>query len=92
MGKVTLVIFIIGLGVMIKQAREYDELNSKYKLYTDLYNTLATDMKQDCNNVLNAERGFQRQVGCYNTIETLCMNTKKPKTCIEDNKFVCGEI
>lgn len=92
MGKVALVIFIVGLGVIIKQAREYDELNSKYKLYTDLYNTLAADLKQDCENILNTERGFQRQVGCYNTIEALCMETKKPKTCIEDNKFVCKDM
>lgn len=83
---------IIGIGIIVKQSRDYQELNSKYKLYIELYNTLAADMKQDCNNVLNAERGFQRQVGCYNTIEALCMQTKKPKTCIEDNKFVCQDM
>lgn len=92
MNKIFLII-IIGIAFNIKQYRDYEELNSKYKLYMDLYNTSTEDARRDCSQLLEIQRDFARSAACADTIEFLCAdNTDKPKSCFEELKYACTKI
>ena len=90
---IILVLIIISIGINIKLYRDKDELQNKYDLINELYSTLAEDMKKDCQYLLDVSKRFDQQVGCANAVERLCAdNTKVPKTCYEQLKYVCEDI